>query len=581
MSKCMLINVVQEEESRVAIVNGGILDFFEIETLSSETLRGNIYKAVVENVNPSLEAAFVNCGWERPGFLPLDEVNFKVLPTIQTRKGGSKILAHVAPGMECLVQVIRDRFNSKPPSLTTYYSLPGRYLVLTPFADGSGISRRIEDEEQRSKLRKLVDDLRPPEKYGVIVRTAGIGQERRELVRDMGYLLRLWETVERAAEAAPAPSLIYRERDLALRTIRDHLTDDIEEVLIDDSEVHERALRFIRAVAPHQERLIKLYTGDKPLFTRFNLEEQIELIYKQRVPLKSGGEIVIEGTEAMTAIDVNSSRSREANVEELALRTNLEPAAEIARQLRLRDIGGLIVVDFIDMEAPKHARAVEKALFEGMRRDKAKYDATKISKLGILEISRQRLKAAKATATYVTCATCDGAGTVRTGEASAFAALRRIQTRIARGDVGAINVILPTDVAVYLLNQQRDELLALEKRYQARISVIPRPDFPRERCEIETVAREGPPVEVPARETQARRGGREPREAQAAGAASSGAPVADRGSALLGPVREPASDEVLAASRDVRDSSAGGVRRTGFRHPSALAGESPSDLSAA
>src|SRR5436309_4575671 len=207
MSRCMLINVVQEEESRVAIVDGGVLDFFEIETLSSETLRGNIYKGVVENVNTSLEAAFVNCGWERPGFLPLDEVNFHVLPTIKSRKGGSKILEHVAPGMEFLVQVIRDRFNSKPPSLTTYYSLPGRYLVLTPFADVSGISRRIENEEQRAKLRKMMEDLRPPEGFGVIVRTAGIDQKREELVRDMGYLLRLWETVDRAASVARAPSL--------------------------------------------------------------------------------------------------------------------------------------------------------------------------------------------------------------------------------------------------------------------------------------------------------------------------------------------------------------------------------------
>src|SRR5437773_2429157 len=262
MSKSMLINVIQEEESRVAIVDGGVLDFFEIETLGSSTLKGNIYKGVVENVNASLEAAFVSCGWDRPGFLPLDEVNFRVLPSIKTRKGASRILEHVAPGMEFLVQVIRDRFNTKPPSLTTYYSLPGRYLVLAPFSDGSGVSRRIEDEEQRQKLRRMVEDLHPPEGFGVIVRTAGLDQDSAELVRDMGYLLRLWETVERAASVARAPSLIYRERDLALRTIRDHLTDDIEEVLIDDKEVHENALRFIRAVAPHQESRIHFYTED-------------------------------------------------------------------------------------------------------------------------------------------------------------------------------------------------------------------------------------------------------------------------------------------------------------------------------
>jgi ribonuclease E len=504
MSKSMLINVILEEESRVAIVDNGVLDFFEIETLTKETLKGNIYKGVVENVNASLDAAFVDCGWERPGFLPLDEVNFRILPVLKGRKGGSKIQEHLHPGMELLVQVIRDRIGTKPPSVTTYYSLPGRYLVLTPYADSSGVSRRIEDEERRNKLKKIVDELRPPEKYGFIVRTAGLDQDRKELARDMGYLLRLWETIEQAASGARAPSLIYREQGLALRTIRDHLLDDVEEVLIDDEEVHEKALRFIRAVAPHQEPRIKLYTGDKPLFTRFNLEEQIETIYKRRVPLKSGGEIVIEVTEGLTAIDVNSSRSRESSVEELALRTNLEAAAEVARQLRLRDIGGLIVIDFIDMEKPKHLRAVEKALTDAMRPDKAKYDATKISKLGMMEISRQRLKAAKSTATYVTCVGCDGAGSVKTTEAAALSALRKIQTRVVRGDIGALGANVPTDVALYLLNQQRDELLALERRYDVKIAVTPRPDYPKERCELEFTPREGPAPAV-TREGQKRR----------------------------------------------------------------------------
>jgi ribonuclease E len=516
MSKSMLINVILEEESRVAIVDNGVLDFFEIETLTKETLKGNIYKGVVENVNSSLDAAFVDCGWERPGFLPLDEVNFRVLPVLKSRKGASKIQEHVHPGMELLVQVIRDRIGTKPPSVTTYYSLPGRYLVLTPYADSSGVSRRIEDEERRAKLKKIVDELRPPEKYGFIVRTAGLDQDRKELARDMGYLLRLWETIEQAAAGARSPSLIYREQGLALRTIRDHLLDDVEEVLIDDEDVHEKALRFIRAVAPHQEPRIKLYTGDKPLFTRFNLEEQIETLYKRRVPLKSGGEIVIEGTEGMTAIDVNSSRSRESSVEEMAVKTNLEAAAEVARQLRLRDIGGLIVIDFIDMEKPKHLRAVEKALADAMRPDKAKYDATKISKLGMMEISRQRLKAAKSTATYVTCAGCDGAGSVKTVEAAALSALRKIQTRVVRGDIGTLDASVPTDVALYLLNQQRDELLALERRYDVRIAVTPRPEFPKERCELEFTPREGPAPAV-TREAQKRR--LEARDAQRGGAA--------------------------------------------------------------
>lgn len=499
MSKVMLINVILEEESRVAIVDNGILDFFEIETLGKASLKGNIYKGVVENVNSALQAAFVNCGWDKPGFLPFDEVNFKVLPSSKGRKGPSRIQDHIAPGREIMVQVIRDKFNNKPPSLTTYYSLPGRYLVLTPYTDASGISRRIEDEEQRAKLKKLVEDLRAHDKYGVIVRTAGLDQDRKELTRDLGFLIRLWETIEQAAGSVPrAPCLIYKERGLALRTIRDHLTDDIDEVWIDDEEVYEGALRFVRAIAPHQEPRVHLYKEGKPLYTRFNLEDQIETIYKRRVPLKSGGEIVIEGTEAMTAIDVNSSRSREQSVEELALRTNTEAAAEIARQLRLRDIGGLIVIDFIDMTSTKHTRSVEKVLLDGMRRDKAKYDATRISKLGILEISRQRLKAAKSTATYVSCPTCDGAGSVRTTEAAAFSALRRIQTRVVRGDVGVLTAAVPQEVALYLLNVQRDELVALEARYAVRIHLVPRQDFPKERCEIETTSPEAPKTLEPA-----------------------------------------------------------------------------------
>ncbi len=516
MSKSMLINVILEEESRVAIVDNGILDFFEIETLTKETLKGNIYKGVVDNVNGSLDAAFVDCGWERPGFLPLDEVNFKVLPPMKGRKGASRIQEHVAPGMEILVQVIRDKFGTKPPSLSTYYSLPGRYLVLMPYTDSSGVSRRIEDEKERVKLKKLLEDLQPPEKFGFIVRTAGLDQSRRELIRDMGYLVQLWETIERASTGVKGPSLIYRERNLALRTIRDQLTDDIEECLIDDEKVHESALRFIRAIAPHQEPRIKLYLGDKPLFTRFNLEDQIETIYRRRVPLKSGGEIVIEPTEAMTAIDVNSSKSREASVEELAHRTNLEAAAEVARQLRLRDIGGLIVVDFIDMEQPKHLRAVEKVLLDAMRRDKAKFDVTRISKLGMLEISRQRIKAAKAAATYETCKACDGAGVVKTTEAAAISALRRIQTRVVRGDASRLAVNVPSDVALYLLNQQRDELQALERQYRTEIALVPRPDFPKEKCELEATPREGPALpplrEAGEREKGGRRQPREPRE---------------------------------------------------------------------
>jgi ribonuclease E len=394
-------------------------------------------------------------------------------------------------------------------------------------------------------------------------------------MRDMGYLLRLWETVERAATIARAPSLIYKERDLSLRTIRDHLSDDVEEVEIDDKEVYENALRFIRAVAPHQESRIHLYTGDKPVFSRFNLEDQIETIYKRRVPLKSGGEIVIEETEALTAIDVNSSRSREASAGEMAAKTNVEAAIEIARQLRLRDLGGLIVIDFIDMEQPKHARAVEKALRDAMRPDKAKWDATKISKLGILEISRQRIKPTKAQATYVTCPECDGSGTVRTTEAAALAALRKIQMRVVRGDISALKATLPSDVALYLLNQKREELIGLESRFGVSVSLLPRPDYAKERCDIETTARDGaPPWVLPqqqgrTRSKEEREGGRAPRPDRgrpAAGApgremeppAAPGAvPAETTGTASEAEVEEAAEQGLEEREASSRDQTAG------------------------
>ncbi len=499
MSKVMLINVSHEEESRVAMVEGGVLESLEIESIS-RSLKGNIYKGIVNNVNAALEAAFVNYGDERAGFLPLDEVNFKVLPVLQGREGHrrGRITDHLASGKEILVEVVRDAFNSKPPTLSTFYSLPGRYLVLTPKSDGQGISRKIEDVAQRERLRKIVEELNPPEGFGVIVRTAGMDQSRTELQRDLRYLLRLWEAIEAAAATHRAPCLIYQERDLVLRTIRDHFTPDIEEVLIDSEEWYEKARRFVQAVMPSKEKLFKLYTGDKPLFSKYNLEDQIESIFRREVTLQSGGAIVIDETEALTAVDVNSARSgREGNIEDTALKTNLEAAEETARQLRLRDLGGLVVVDFIDMYQDKNVRAVEKTMREALKKDKAKYDVTRISKFGLMEISRQRIKVAKASAAYTPCARCEGTGVVKTTEAAALSILRRIQARVVKGDLATLRATAPEEVAVYLLNQKREELSALERRYGTRISIVPHPIMNPNRAEIETVVRdaaEAPPV---------------------------------------------------------------------------------------
>ncbi len=516
MSKAMLINVTHAEESRVAIVENGVLDTFEIETLNRETIKGNVYNGTVEGINTTLNAAFVRYSNDRPGFLPMDEINFRNVPLLRGREEEGHrhhIRDRLERGQKILVQVIKDGFSTKPASLTTYYSLPGRYLVLMPGSDSSGISRKIEDAEQRERLRRIVEELKPPEDFGIIVRTAGFDVSRTELQRDLKYLVKLWENVLRTAGDQPTPSLVYQERDLVIRTIRDYFTHDITEIFIDSKEMFEKARMFFQEVMPSKKKILKLYTEDRPIFTRYNLEEQIESIYKRRVALKSGGEIVIDGTEALTAIDVNSAKSRrESNIEELATGTNLEAAEEIARQLRIRDIGGLIVIDFIDMRSQKNIREVERALRDAMKRDKAKYDVTRISKLGLMEISRQRLKAQKAAGSYVSCPVCGGHGLVRTTESAALAVLRKIHARVPRGDLSAVKVSLPPEVAIYLLNNKREDLAGLERRYKTRISVIPAPGMRPHQSEIELITKEGEPGRMeepkPAAPPQERREGR-------------------------------------------------------------------------
>ena len=392
MSKTMLVNVTHVEETRVAVVEDGVLAAYEIETLNRTNLKGNIYNAVVESVHASLEAAFVHIGPDMKGFLPLDQLNFRLLPKqVEGRRFG-KIGQHLKPGQKLLVQAVREPFHGKPPTVSTYFSLPGRFLVLMPGVESSGVSRKIEDDKQRDRLKKIIDELRVPDGFGVIVRTAGVGQTKAELQRDLRYLLRLWESVQRASQTHEFPSRVYQEADLVIRTIRDHLTPDIMEVLVDSKETFDKAQAFARDVMPKRAKTLKLYNGDRPLFNKFNLEEQIERIYKRRVPLPSGGEIVIDGTEALTAIDVNSARSRrQGDLEEVIATTNVEAAEEIARQLRLRDLGGLIVVDFIDMTVARNKKRVEKALRDAMKGDRARHDITTISKLGLIEIARSRI----------------------------------------------------------------------------------------------------------------------------------------------------------------------------------------------
>jgi len=494
----MLVNVTHVEESRVAILDNGVLDAYEIETINRTQIKGNIYNAVVENVHPSLEAAFLKISGEQNGFLPLDEVNFNLLPSRSDSRKSGRIGQHLHSGQRIMAQVVREPFAGKPPTVSTYFSLPGRFLVLMPGVDSSGVSRKIEDPEQRDRLKKIAGELRLPEGFGVIVRTAGLGQTKLELQRDLRYLLRLWQSIQRASPGAEFPALVYREADLVIRTIRDHLSSDIGEVWIDSKETYEKALAFVRDVMPARAKTLRLYSGDRPLFNKFNLEEQIESIYKRRVTLPSGGEIVIDGTEALTAIDVNSARSRrKGDAEEIVLRTNLEAASELARQLRLRDLGGLIVVDFIDMMGAKNKKKVEDAMRAALKGDKARHDMTRLSKMGLMEIARQRLKSAKMSTTYTSCPTCEGYGLIKNVEVAGLAALRKLQTRSARGDIGRIRLALPPDVATWVLNNKRDDLVQIERRQNLRIDIDLHPRLMRHEAELETFAR--PAAEAGAR----------------------------------------------------------------------------------
>jgi len=494
----MLVNVTHVEESRVAVLNDGVLEAYEIETLNRAQIKGNIYNAVVENVHPSLEAAFLKISPELKGFLPLDEVNFNLLPTRSESRKSGRIGQHLQTGQKIMAQVVREPFSGKPPSVSTYFSLPGRYLVLMPGVDSGGISRKIEDSSQRERLKKILAELNPPEGFGLIVRTAGLGQTKAELQRDMRYLLRLWQSIQRGSTETEFPGLVYREADLVIRTIRDHLSADIKEVWIDSKEMFEKVQAFVRDVMPTRAKIIRQYTGDRPLFNKYNLEEQIESIYKRRVPLPSGGEIVIDGTEALTAVDVNSARSkRKGDAEETVTQTNVEAAAEIARQLRLRDLGGLVVIDFIDMMKTGNKKKVEEAMRRALKGDRARHDITRISKMGLVEIARQRVRGAKMGAMYSTCPNCDGHGLIKNLEAAAIAALRKLQTRGTRSDVGMVKVKLPTDVATWMLNNKREDLADLEQRNHLRIEIEPSSSFLRHEVEFESVAREKGEAQAP------------------------------------------------------------------------------------
>jgi len=470
----ILINAVDPEECRIALVKGGRLENFSIETAAGELTRGNIYKAIVTRVEPSLQAAFVNFGAERNGFLQQHEIHsdyYADSPTAK-KKASRTIRDLIQPGQELLVQVTKDPILNKGALVTTYISLPGRYAVLMPGAKSSGVSRKIEDEKERQRLKGIVDSMKLPEGFGTIVRTAGEHQKQRELSKDVRYLLRLWGNIKKQGLSKPAPCLLYKERHLAIRAIRDHFTAEVNEILVDKKGVYRDVKDFMRIVSPKHTKIVKLYGDPRPIFTKYQLEDQIASIFSSRVTLKSGGRIVINPTEALVAIDVNSGKfTREGSMEKTAFGTNMEAAPEIARQLRLRDLGGLIVIDFIDMRERKHNQAVVRAMREHTKLDKARISVGMISKFGLMELARQRIAASIEYGSFVPCPHCQGKGLVPSAEKLALDFLRRLRSEILKNDVTHVKGVVPLNVADYLLNRKRKEILDVETSRNLTITI--------------------------------------------------------------------------------------------------------------
>ncbi|MFN4238503.1 MAG: ribonuclease E [Vogesella sp.] len=470
--KRMLFNATQAEELRVAIVDGQKLIDLDIETVGKEQRKGNIYKGTITRIEPSLEACFVDYGTERHGFLPFKEVSRSYF---QNYDGGRPRIQDVLrEGMEVVVQVEKDERGNKGAALTTYISLAGRYVVLMPNNPrGGGVSRRIEGEE-RQELKDLLSQLEVPNGMSLIARTAGIGRSLEELQWDLNYLLQLWRAVDGAAGAQAAPFLILQEGSLVIRAIRDYYQPDIGEILIDTEEIYEQARQFMSHVMPNNVGRVKLYKDPVPLFSRFQIEHQIETAFSRAVTLPSGGAIVIDHTEALVSVDVNSARATKgADIEDTAFRTNLEAAEEIARQLRLRDLGGLIVIDFIDMESQKNQRDVENRLREVLKHDRARVQMGKLSRFGLLELSRQRLQPSLGETSHVPCPRCHGIGFIRGIESSALHILRIIQEEAMKENTGAVHAQVPVDVATFLLNEKRAEIYAIEARLDVAVVLIP------------------------------------------------------------------------------------------------------------
>jgi len=491
MIRRMLINAQSPEEVRVAIVSDSTLDEYQVEVADQSLTRGNIYRGTIASVQPSLNAAFIDYGEGRHGFLSIQDVMPEAWYKQPKDKRRPKIEEVLERGRPIVVQVAKDAVGDKGAVLTTDLSLAGRYLVFTPFNDTRGVSRKVEDDGDRRRLKDAAKALDVPEGSGVIVRTNALGQTKSTLARDLAALLRLWKRVSVEARQGKSNKVLYSDQDLIFRALRDTLDNTITEIVVDDDEAHQRADRSLKAFVPRSAPKLVRYSERTPLFSKYDLEEQIAAIYQRRVSLPSGGSLVIDRTEALTAIDVNSGRStKAASQEETAVNTNLEAAAEVARQLRLRDIGGLLVVDFIDMRATKNQRKVEKALRDAMKADKARSTVGRISANGLLEINRQRIRQALSVRTHRPCPTCSGTGHIPSPEMVSLNLLRQIETRAAAGGLERARIELHPELADAVQNTRRGEIVALEQEFDIRVEVIASSRLHRSEQEIEWVGAE-------------------------------------------------------------------------------------------
>jgi len=506
MKRIILINATEEEESRVALLDDGALQEFYIERPSAGTVLGNIYKGRVANIEPSIGAAFVEIGGSRNGFLhesdlnpslfdkPKEDQKKKKKKAARTSKdedakkenskakskGPNRINTLLKVGQELIVQVSKDGISDKGPTLTTYISLPGRFLVFMPGVTKQGISRKIDDETERERLKGLVSELVSEDGIGLIVRTAGANQLKKELQKDFRYLTNIWNDIQNKSLSLASPSPLYKENDLVIRVLRDIFSNEVSEVLVDSKNVYERAGEFMRAVLPRHVEKVRLYKGAKPLFDRYKLEKELASVLQPRIQLESGGSLFIEQTEALVAIDVNSGKFKGGELEETAFAINMEASQEIARQIRLRDLGGLIIVDFIDMLKAEHRRAVEKEFRDALRNDRARIKLARISPFGVIEVTRQRVRPSLESFVYEKCPHCKGTGFVATSETTSLNIVRKIRLWVMQHRGDTIRIRVNSRMAEYIQNSKRRLILSLEEKYRKKVMIISDPNLPLE-----------------------------------------------------------------------------------------------------